>query len=176
MAHAFKNLFLTLQRMLGDAPYGTSRTYEATSRLGDGLASRISVRQFHFAADAPVALGGNDGAPDPLEYVLAALAACQEAGYRYFAEALDVPLDAVSVHVEGDVDLRGRFAVDPAVRPGFGDIVATVRLTSPASETDLRRLKAAVDRHCPMVDALRNPIPLHLDLEFVDKRGATAAA
>lgn len=176
MSNPFKALFLALQQSLGDAPNSASKTYEVASQQTDGLETRIIARGFRFRADAPAALGGRDKAPDPLEYVLAALAACQEAGYRYYAAALDIPLEAVSVQVEGDVDLRGRFAVDPAVRPGFGDIVATVRVTSTASETDLRRLKAAVDRHCPMVDALRNSTPVHLDLEFADATNATAAA
>lgn len=176
MADSFKALFLGLQQSLGDAPNSASKTYEVASHQSDGLESRIAARRFRFVANAPASLGGDDSAPDPLEYVLAALAACQEAGYRYYAAALDIPLHAVSVHVEGDIDLRGRFAVDPAVRPGFGDIVATVRLTSPASETELRRLKAAVDRHCPIVDALRNTTPVHLDLEFAAKNGTDAAA
>tara|TARA_R110002167_G_scaffold195330_2_gene398048 strand:- start:757 stop:1290 length:534 start_codon:yes stop_codon:yes gene_type:complete len=167
MESRYKQLFYDLQHALGEAPHAAAMTYEVQSRQQTGLASRIAVRRFALAADAPERLGGRDGGPNPAEYILAALAACQEATYRYYADALEVPLDSVAVRVEGDIDPRGQFAVDPSVRPGFGDIVATVQLTSSAPETDLRRLKAAVDRHSPVVDILRNATPVHLDLEIV---------
>ena len=61
-------------------------------------------------------------------------------------------------------DLRGFFNVDPNVRPGFTKIEAEVVLDSPAPEHDLRRLKETVDRHCPVLDILRNPTPTELTL------------
>jgi putative redox protein len=39
-----------------------------------------------------------------------------------------------------------------------------VILDSPASEQDLARLKDIVDRHCPVLDILRNPTPVQLSL------------
>ena len=37
-------------------------------------------------------MGGTNQGPRPSEYVLAALAACQEVTYRLYADALDIPL------------------------------------------------------------------------------------
>lgn len=176
MPYPYKQLFCDLQQDLSEQPHRGCVTYEVASRLGDGLSSQVSVRGFALPVDQPKDLGGGGKAPCPAEYLLVALAAAQEATYRYYADTLEVPLDGVSVRVEGDIDLRGQFAVDPTVRPGFGDIVATVELTSSAPEADLRRLKAAVDRHCPVVDILRNATPVHLDLEIVAGNEGTVAA
>ncbi len=110
------------------------------------------------------ALGGTDTAPNPVEYALAALATCQEITYRLHADALGIPLDGVSVTLEGDIDLRGFFAVDPSVRPGFRAIRGTPTLDSPASEADLAGLKAHVDAHCPVLDLLSNATPVVLEL------------
>jgi putative redox protein len=66
--------------------------------------------------------------------------------------------------MKGSLDLRGFFNVDPNVRSGFTKIEAEVTLDSPAPEHDLQRLKETVDRHCPVLDILRNPTPTELTL------------
>ena len=58
-----------------------------------------------------------------------------------------VPLDSVSVKLEGVLDLRGFFAVDDRVRSGFTGVQGTVTLKSPASPEELRNLKEVVDAH-----------------------------
>lgn len=99
-----------------------------------------------------------------MELVLAALGSCQEITYRLYADALGIPLTKVSVKVKGHVDLQGLFAVDSSVRPGFQSIEAVVTLDSPAPQADLDRLKETVDRHCPVLDILRGPVPVSLEL------------
>src|SRR5581483_336878 len=125
--------------------------FSVESRGKDGLYREVKIRNFHVEVDEPPSLGGTDAAPNPVELALAALAACQEITYRLHADALGIPLDGVSVTIEGVIDLRGFFAVDEAVRPGFSAIRGTVSLDSPAPPDDLRRLKAHVDAHCPVL-------------------------
>jgi hypothetical protein len=55
----------------------------------------------------------------PVEYALAALLSCQVVSYRFWAAALDIPLDEVHVDIEGDLDVRGFLGLDAAVRPGL---------------------------------------------------------
>jgi uncharacterized OsmC-like protein len=142
--------------------------FEATSRQQDGLRSTISVRQFQLDADEPPVLGGRDVAPNPVEYVLAALGSCQEITYRLYADALGIPLNGVSVKLKGKLDLRGFFAVDEAVRPGYQTIEAEVEIDSPASAADIARLE-----HCPVLDMLTRPTPVNLTLRM---RGAKSQA
>ena len=115
--------------------------------------------------------GGTDTGPNPVELVLAALGTCQEITYRLYADALGIPLRGVSVKVEGDLDPRGFFAVDGGqTRPGYRGVRATVVLDSPAPEAELKRLRETVDRHCPVLDIIRNPVPVETKLA----RGAVA--
>ena len=173
MAFRFKEIFGGTQVALGTDPAQAQATFHAQSRLGDGLNSSVAIRQFSVAVDEPPALGGQDTAPNPVEYILAALGSCQEITYRLYADALGIPLPAVSVQLRGAIDLRGFFNVDQAVRPGFQNIEAEVTLESPASEAELSRLKEVVDRHCPVLDILRNPTPVTLSLH---PRASKAAA
>lgn len=149
---------------LAEAPDAAIATFRVDSRQVAGLLSRVHVRSFEVDVDEPPSLGGTDAAPNPVELALAALAACQEITYRLHADALGIPLDGVSVSIEGVIDLRGSFAVDEAVRPGFGAIRGSVLLDSPAPPDELRRLKAHVDAHCPVLDLLSNPTPVELEL------------
>jgi uncharacterized OsmC-like protein len=134
-------------------------------RQGEGLHSTVAIRQFSVGVDEPTSLGGADAAPNPVEYVLAALGSCQEITYRLYADALGIPLNGVSVRLTGAIDLRGFFNVDQSVRPGYQSIEAEVLLDSPASEQELLRLKEIVDRHCPVLDILSNPTPVQLSLK-----------
>ena len=161
----FAPLVRDTRAALGAAPDGaTIVTFRADSRQVAGLRSDVRIRDFDIAVDEPPTLGGGDTAPSPVEYALAALATCQEITYRLHADHLGIPLDAVAVSLEGDIDLRGFFAVDESIRPGFLAIRGTVTLESPASPAELDRLKAYVDAHCPVLDLLSNPTPLSLEL------------
>jgi putative redox protein len=138
--------------------------YKVESRQESGLRSRVNIRQFTFDVDEPASLAGTDTAPSPVEYALAALATCQEITYRLHADHLGIPLDSVAVTLEGDIDLRGFFAVDDDVRAGFERIWGTVKLESSVPFSELQRLKAHVDAHCPVFDLLTNTTPVTLSL------------
>jgi uncharacterized OsmC-like protein len=138
--------------------------FSVDSRQIDNLRSEARIRQFSLTVDEPPSLGGSDAGPNPVELVLAALATCQEITYRAYATALGVPLESVSVKLDGVLDLRGFFAVDEGVRPGFTGVEGTVTLKSSASQDELAKLKAAVDAHCPVLDILRAPVPVKLEL------------
>lgn len=164
MAESFKTVFTTTQTALREAPSEAAAVFAAATRQADGLRSEAAVRDFRLTVDEPPQLGGRDAGPNPVELVLAALGSCQEITYRLYADTLGIPLNGVSVELEGRIDLRGFFAVEESVRPGFRDIRATVTIDSPASADDIERLKATVDRHCPVLDILRNVTPVKLEL------------
>lgn len=164
MSNALKDAVESMQETLRNNPDEAVATFVADSRQVQGLQSETKIRQFTLTVDEPESLGGTDTGPNPVELILGALASCQEITYRAFAEALEIPLDSVSVRIEGDLDLRGFFAVDDDVRAGFQNIRGIVKLDSPASEEQLAQLKKVVDAHCPVLDILRDPVPVSLDL------------
>jgi uncharacterized OsmC-like protein len=150
-------------------------TFESRSALQDGLRSEVSIRQHRLTVDEPASLGGTDSGPNPVELILASLGSCQEITYRAYATALGIPLDNVSVTVEGDIDLRGFFAVDESVRAGYQAIRATVHLESSASEAQLEQLRDVVNAHCPVLDIVARPVPVELSLKITQPPVAAAA-
>lgn len=148
--------------------------FESVSELQEGLRSVASVRQHNLTVDEPPSLGGSDAGPNPVELILAALGTCQEITYRAYATVLGIPLDSVSVKLEGDIDLRGFFAVDDSVRAGYEGIRGTVRIVSSASEEQLQLLRGAVNAHCPVLDIIAKPVPVDLKLDISQPVAAAA--
>lgn len=149
-------------------------TFRSESVLQSGLQSHVSMRDHKLTVDEPEVLGGKDTGPNPVELILGALGSCQEITYRAYATALGIPLDEVSVTLDGDIDLRGFFGVDDSVRPEYGAIRGTVHLTSTAPEADLEMLRGAVNAHCPVLDILTKGVPVDLQLDL--RQPVTAAA
>ena len=127
---------------------------------GEGVrqvATDIRIGDHRITVDEPPTLGGENTDPNPVETVLAGLLSCQVVTYRFWAAKLGVPLDRVQVETEGDLDVRGFFGLDAAVRPGFGEIRVKVTLDGPAEPERYRELQQIVDAHCPVLDLISNP-------------------
>ena len=120
----------------------------------------VQARDHAFAVDEPPALGGTDQAANPVEYALAALGSCQVITYQFWAARLGIPLTAIRVTVDGDLDLHGFFGFDTSTQPGFSDVRVEVALEGPADAERYAELRRAVDEHCPVLDLFRNETPV----------------
>jgi putative redox protein len=161
----FKEVFVHKQNILRDRPDKCAVEVSAESRLVEGFRSHVKTRDFEVIVDQPENMGSTDMGPRPSEYVLAALAACHEVTYRLYADALDIDLQDVAVSVTGKSDARGFFDLNEEVAAGFSEVVGTIEVVSDASDDDLERLRLAVNRHCPVLDDLRKPVKVELELK-----------
>ena len=160
----FKEIWDQKREILSANPDKCAVKVKADSRLVDGFLSRVKAREFDIVVDQNKGMGGTDQGPRPSEYVLAALAACHEVTYRLYADALGIPLEEVSVSVTGHSDARGFFGMDDSVRAGFSHITGEIKVQTSASDQELERLREAVNQHCPVLDDLRNPVSVELNL------------
>ena len=174
MSEALRQLIEETQSKFKAEPASAVQTFESQSALQEGLRSEVAVRAHKLVVDEPAQLGGGDAGPNPVELVLAALGTCQEITYRAYATALGIPLERVSVNLTGTIDLKGFFAVDDTVRPGYQKVTGTVRLESTATDEQLEMLRTAVNAHCPVLDIIRNPVPVALELD-IERAPAVAA-
>jgi uncharacterized OsmC-like protein len=115
-------------------------------------------RRFTVMVDEPDLLGGVDGAPNPIEVLLSALAGCVTLGIATNAQLFDVPIDSIDLELEADIDTRGMLGHDKSVRNGVTDIRYTVTIQSPAPEENVRRCKETIDRKSPVRDTLAHPV------------------
>jgi len=129
---------------------------KVTSRHIKNLYTESIAREHLVKSDYGEAAGGDNQAPNPIELLLAAMAACIEAAFYEFAVHEGFTINSLSVDVEGTLDLRGLFMLDDA-SPGFKDLRYTFNIESPDDETKIRELAEKVIAHCPVLDSLRKP-------------------
>jgi uncharacterized OsmC-like protein len=139
---------------------GTKAVVEVGEHFTGGNRVTPPTRRFVMMTDAPPGLGGVDSGPAAIEVALMALAGCLTSGVAANAALFDVPIDALDIEMEGDLDLRGLLGHDKTVRSGFSDIRYTVTIQSPAAEDKVRRCKETIDRKSPVGDTLANPVKI----------------
>jgi len=140
-------------------------TVGATGMLLHGVRCHADIREHALTIDEPMGIGGTDAGPNPVEVVLAALGTCQAITYRVWAAVLGIELDEVRFETEGDIDLNGFFGLRDDVRPGFGAIRHRVILVGPEDAARYLELADAVDRHCPVLDIVADPVPVERVIE-----------
>lgn len=172
MSQDLQTLIAESQKSFSEDPAAAKATFTSSSHLVEGFRSSAKLREHTLTIDEPEALGGSDAGPNPVELILAALGSCQEITYRAYATALGIPLKDVRVEIEGDIDLRGFFAVDESVRAGYEAIRGTVHLVSDASSEDIAKLRQIVNAHCPVLDIMSNPVPVTLEVMHEQERSA----
>jgi len=155
--------------------------------MTDTSESRVADRQQWLAghpeqAKTTLHAGSGDcAAPDnpdlvPTLRVLQALAQCHEQTYRLYAEALGIPLQGVQVRLQAALDLRGLYAAADRIRAGLSNLQATVEISSPADIYEIERLRVTVERHAPVLDIVRNPTPVRIELVLTHSKNAAPIA
>jgi putative redox protein len=129
---------------------------KVSSRHVRALYTETKVREHLVKSDYGEAAGGTNLAPNPIELLLSALAACIEAAFYEFALHEGFTIRSLSAEVEGTLDLRGLFMIDH-VPAGFRDLKYKFTIESPDDEKKLRELAEKVIAHCPVVDSLLKP-------------------
>jgi uncharacterized OsmC-like protein len=103
---------------------------------------------------------GNNAGPNAVETVLAALASCLAVGFVYNAAAEGIRVDALDFELEGEIDLHAFLGLSDDVRPGFKNISLHYRLESDAPREKIVELCEYVQKTSPVLDLLRNPVPV----------------
>ncbi|MEF8757127.1 MAG: OsmC family protein [Halobacteriales archaeon] len=123
----------------------------------------VEARDFEFSIDEPEHLGGSNEGPNPVEYLLGALAGCLNVIGHSVGEEMDVEIDGIEVEIEGDLDpakFKGE-AEDP--RAGYQDVRVDLIVETDADEDTLDAWLETVEERCPVSDNIGNATPLSLD-------------
>lgn len=139
----------------------THSSWEGTMR------TRHQVRDFapfHTAEPAPV--GGDDSAPSPMEYVVAALGGCLAVVVETVATEQQLHVTALDIQLEATMDTRG-FQGTADVSPHFRDVLVRARfgLNDPDA---LPALQHEVERRCPAFNLIKDAgVPVTQDWSIV---------
>ena len=101
---------------------------------------RTDGEAFIVDNDEPEVLLGQDRAPNPVEYVLHALAGCLTTTMVYHAAARGIEIQSVECELTGEIDLRGFLGLSDEVPKGYQKIEAKFRVKSDAPLETLQEL------------------------------------
>jgi uncharacterized OsmC-like protein len=153
--------------------------FQAHSEWLDGGRSETTIDSFYQAGeedtsrsepfvmegDEPPVLLGDNTAPNAVETVLHALASCLAVGFVYNAAAQGIQVEELTFDLEGDLDLRAFLGISDEARPGYQNIRVAYQVEADAPREELEELCEYVQRTSPVVDLIRNPVPLSIELQ-----------
>jgi len=124
---------------------------QANSFKTDCVAGRHTV-----VIDQPVAAGGTDAGPTPLDYQLFALGGCIAAIGRIIVNQRKLPVRGFRVSVTGELNTDRLLGKPVSARVGFSAIQATVSIDADMTPAEKEKLLHEIDERCPISDNLQN--------------------
>ncbi|HEX6293139.1 MAG TPA: OsmC family protein [Herpetosiphonaceae bacterium] len=149
-------------------PAKANFSFSAKTLWKGGTITETTARERVIKADEPEVLGGQDSAVDPVELLLAALSSCVSIGLVTQAAKRGVDFEDFEIEVTGDLDLRGYLGLDESIRSGFTNVQYIVRIKSDAPPEALEEILRAAEKTSPMLDNIRNGVPVTSRLEMID--------
>lgn len=163
-------------------------TFRATTTWQGGARTRTTIDSFHGAGrendsrtrpfvlegDEPPVLLGENHAPNAVETLLHALTSCLAVGFVYNAAARGIEVRSLDFDIEGDLDLQAFLGLTDERRPGYESIVVRYRVDADAPRQEVEALCEHVQKTSPVLDVIRNPVPVTVRLEDRSPRPASA--
>lgn len=146
------------------------KSVRAAGSWQGSMTTELRVREFGFRSDEPVAVGGTNSAPTPMELMAGAVNGCITVTVESVAKELGIHLDHIETETSAHMDVRG-FQGTADVSPHFIDYTLTLRISSPSSDTLRSDLRTRVEKRCPAVNLIRDAgVPFELLWEFTDEQ------
>jgi uncharacterized OsmC-like protein len=137
---------------------------------GESLTATLyngKARQFQIQVDEPHALGGQDSAPNPVEYILAGYAGCLNVVFHLVAKELDVKINNLNINISGDIDPARFLGLSEMERAGFQSLKVEIELDADAPQQVIEDLITKAKQRCPVNDNLINPTPVHYNIRHL---------
>jgi uncharacterized OsmC-like protein len=135
------------------------------SFYGAGEEDSTRTKPFIIQADEPAVLLGSDKAPNPVEYLLHALAACVTTSMVYHAAAKGIRIEEVESRVEGNLDLQGFLGLREDVPPGYENIQMHFKVKADVPDDQLSDVLALGPRFSPVFDCVTRPVNVSVSLD-----------
>lgn len=137
-------------------------TFDISASAESPTRTRVSTRSFEFVVDEPATLGGTDEGPNPVEYLLGALAGCMNVTAHQVARELDLEVRDLEITIAGDLDPAKFVGKSDEPRAGYEEIRVDVSADVDATDETIQTWLSTVEERCPVSDNLANGTPLAL--------------
>ncbi|WP_232054775.1 OsmC family protein [Thermococcus sp. 2319x1] len=128
------------------------------------------VREFEIVVDETPELGGTNEGPNPVEYLLVALAGCLAITGHLVAEEKGIGIRSIRIKATGILDPRKFQGLD-GERAGYKKIKVEIFPEGNFTESELSEWIKEVEERCPVSDNLKNPTPVEIKIKTKDQYG-----
>ncbi len=144
---------------------GASRNRSIVSEFRGAGQELSRTQPFILEADEPAILLGTDGAANPVEHLLHALASCVTTSMVYHAAARGISIEEVESSFEGDIDLHGFLGLDENVRKGYQGIRVNFKIKADVPDDQLQDIVGLGTGHSPVFDSLTIGVPVSVSVK-----------
>jgi uncharacterized OsmC-like protein len=133
------------------------------STIDDFRGARQEMRHavvFQPVNDEPAVLLSGDKGPNPVEYVLHALAGCLTTTLVYHAAARGITVRGVRTRFTAPLDLHGFLGLREDVRRGFQSIKVMFDIDADLDRAGKDQLVAMAQKYSPVFDMVSNGVPV----------------
>ncbi len=131
-------------------------------------ATRLSVNsgKFNMIIDEPEQMGGTNLGPTPIQVLLMALAGCLNVTAHEVAKQQDIPLNTLSIEIEGNLDACTFMGCSTENRAGFDKI--NVQLNAefqiPVTQERIDKWILDTETRCPVTDNIKSMTKISLNV------------
>ena len=141
------------------------KTYSVTTTLVDGPMAQTPIGDHDFILDQPVAAGGTDKGPTPIDAFLSTISSCLGTIARIVARQKGITLAKMEFQVSGEIDIDILLGKSEEGRAGFNSINVEANLESPDLDDEGKiQFLHEVDRRCPVSETVLNGSSININL------------
>ena len=126
------------------------KTVKVESKLDSKFRIESTVSGHQVIVDQPTDFGGTDAGPTPLEYLLVSLAGCIGTMGRIIAMQKQIPLNGMTVSIEGDLNMDGLLGKPTEDPVGFKEIRVSVDVDADLTAEEKMELIQEAEARCPV--------------------------
>lgn len=150
---------LEFKNIVSRDPTKADRNPTLVAHWVGGSRSRVEFK------DKVVHLGGDDEF-NPMQMLLATLAACDVDLIAMHASFLGLKVESLSVEATGHFNVQSYLGLETTPPSGYDAISYTVRISAPgATAEQIAYLRERCERSSPVGDSLTRVVPLKLEFE-----------
>lgn len=139
-------------------------SFKVTASSENPTKTVVRARNFEMIIDEPRNLKGTDAGPNPVEYVLGALAGCLNVVGHVVAREMGFQLRGITFELEGDLDPAKFMGKETTSRAGYSEIRVKVKPDCDLNREQLETWLHTIESRCPVSDNISNPTPVKISL------------
>ena len=137
-------------------------TLKASGKIGENISCKVETGRSIMEAGLHPASGGDGLFLCSGDMLLEALVACAGVTLKAVATAIGIEINEGNIYAEGELDFRGTLAVSKEVPVGFRVIRLYFKLTSNATEEQMKTLMKLTERYCVVYQTISKGVPVEI--------------